>query len=205
MKELHVQPAVVVTVTDALPPDAGTDCDVGAMVYVHGVAASCVMVKVCPPAVIVPLRELVALFAATLKATVPLPEPLAPLVIVIHDALLVAVHVHPLPLVTVNDPVAPPETTLVETGESEYVQDAAACVIVNVWPPAVTVPVRAAVVAFAATLKPTVPLPEPLAPLVIVIHDALLVAVQAHPLPLVTLNDPVLPPATTDCEAGESA
>jgi hypothetical protein len=119
VKELHVQPAVVVTVTDALPPDAGTDCEVGAMVYVHGAAASCVMVKVCPPAVIVPVRELVALFAATLNATVPLPEPLAPLVIVIHDALLVAVHAQPLPLVMLNDPVPPLETTLVEAGESE--------------------------------------------------------------------------------------
>jgi hypothetical protein len=43
-------------------------------------------------------------FAWALNATAPLPLPLAPDVIVIHGALLVAVHVQSLPAVTVTDP-----------------------------------------------------------------------------------------------------
>ncbi len=45
--------------------------------------------------VAVPVRALVAVLAATARATVPLPLPLAPLVTVIHDAVLVAVHAQP--------------------------------------------------------------------------------------------------------------
>ena len=83
----------------------------------HG-AAAWVTVKVCPPAVIVPVRDVVAEFAATLNVTVPLPDPLAPPVIVIQLSLVDAVHAHPAPLVTVNDPVPPPAATDSETGES---------------------------------------------------------------------------------------
>ena len=50
----------------------------------------------------------------------------------------------------------------------------------------VAVPVRAVVAVLAATVIAAVPLPLPLAPLVIVSHDALLVAVQAQPARLVT-------------------
>ena len=84
----------------------------------HG-AASCVTVNVWPPAVIVPVRDVVAEFAATVNVTVPLPDPLAPPVIVIQVALLAAVHAQPLPLVTVNELVPPPATTDSETGEIE--------------------------------------------------------------------------------------
>ena len=56
--------------------------------------------KVWPAIVAVPLRDDVAVLAATDSATVPLPEPFAPLVIVSHDALLVAVQAQPARLVT---------------------------------------------------------------------------------------------------------
>ena len=52
---------------------------------------ACETVNARPAMVSVPVRG-AALFAAALNATVPLPVPLAPAVIVIHDALLVAVH-----------------------------------------------------------------------------------------------------------------
>ena len=52
----------------------------------------------------------------------------------------------------------------------EYVHGAPACVTLNVWPPTVNVPVRGAELAFADALKPTLPLPLPLAPLVTVSH-----------------------------------
>ena len=82
-------------------------------------------------------------------------------------------------------------------------QGAASCVTVNVWPPAVIVPVRDVVAEFGATLNVTVPFPDPLAPPVTVIQPTPLAAVHAQPLPLVTVNEPVPPPATTDSETGE--
>jgi hypothetical protein len=48
-----------------------------------------------------------ALFAATVNATAPLPEPDAPLVTVIHDALEAAVHAQPPAVVTATDPLPP--------------------------------------------------------------------------------------------------
>ena len=60
----------------------------------------------------------------------------------------------------------PPEKDWV-VGEIDGEQDAAAWVTVNVAPAIVSVPVRLDATVFAATLNPTVPLPEPVAPLVI--------------------------------------
>ncbi len=56
----------------------------------------------------------------------------------------------------------------------------------------------------AATLKPVVPFPEPDAPLLIVNHEALLVAVQAHPLPAVIPTDEVAAPLPTDVDVALS-
>jgi hypothetical protein len=78
----------------------------------------------------------------------------------------------------------------------------AACVTVNVWPAMVMVPERAAPV-FAATLYATVPLPVLLVPDVIVIHEALLDAVQAHVDPALTATEPV-PPAADAGAVGEA-
>ena len=61
--------------------------------------------------VTVPLRVEVAVFAATLYATEPSPDPLAPLVTVIHATLLVAVHAQPVSDVTATEPVPPPAGT----------------------------------------------------------------------------------------------
>lgn len=55
----------VVTVTVPVPPLAGSVALVGEMVNVQG-AAGCVTVNVCPAIVIVPVRDVVAVFAATL-------------------------------------------------------------------------------------------------------------------------------------------
>ena len=83
--------------------------------------------------------------------------------------------------------------------------EAAACVTVNVAPAIVSVPVRLDATVFAATLNPTVPLPEPVAPPVNVIQAALLAAVHAHPVEAVTLLLPVPPAAVKDCVVGEMA
>jgi hypothetical protein len=139
--------------------------------------------------------------AATLNATAPLPVPVAPDVTVIHVALLTAVHAHVACVVTFTVPVPPAASTAWLVGAIVYVHaggggGAAGCVTVNVWPPIVSVPVRAAPV-FAAALNVTDPLPVPAAPAVIVIHVALLVAVHAHAACVVTATFPVPPPAAT--------
>ena len=81
--------------------------------------------------------------------------------------------------------------------------DTPACVIVNVLPPALIVPVRGDALVFAAAVNATLPLPAPLAPEVIVIHPSVVDAVQLHPAGAVTVIVPVPPPETTDCEVGE--
>ena len=63
----HVQPAPAVTVMLPAPPAAAGEALLGEIEYVQGggVVPACVTVKVCPAAVIVPVRELVAELAAT--------------------------------------------------------------------------------------------------------------------------------------------
>jgi hypothetical protein len=76
-------------------------------------------------------------------------------------------------------------------------------VTVNARPAIVSVPVRAAPV-LAAIVKFVLPLPVPDAPLVIVIHGTLLVAVQAHAgTDAVTVVEPVAPVSGTVWLAGE--
>ena len=62
--QLQPVPAVTVTVPVAATEDVRFD-EVGAIVNVHG-APACVTVNVCPPTVIVPVREVVPVFAAML-------------------------------------------------------------------------------------------------------------------------------------------
>ena len=73
---------------------------------------------------------------------------------------------------------------------------------VNVAPAIVSVPVRLDATVFAATVNPTVPFPEPVAPLVIVIHATLLTAVHEHPVATVTALLPVPPDAASDWLVG---
>ena len=65
-----------------------------------GVTPACVTVTVCPATVSVPVRGVVAVLAATVKLTPPLPEPLGPVVMVIQLALVAAVHEQLVPDVT---------------------------------------------------------------------------------------------------------
>jgi hypothetical protein len=77
-------------------------------------------------------------FAAAENATVPLPLPEAPEVIVIHCGVVgTAVHAHPLGAVTVNVPVPPAAGTVAPSGFSLYVQvgRGAAWLTVKFWPP----------------------------------------------------------------------
>ena len=62
--QLQPEPAVTLTVPVVATDDVRFD-EVGEIVKVHG-APACVTVKVCPPIVIVPVREVVLVLAATL-------------------------------------------------------------------------------------------------------------------------------------------
>ena len=93
--------------------------------------------------------------AATLKPTGPLPDPVAPDVIVIHPPEDVAVQAHPASAVTLKLPVAALAGTDVLAGEIEYVQDCPVCVTLKGRPPMVMAPLRVDVVGFAVTLNPT--------------------------------------------------
>ena len=101
---------------------------------------------------------------------------------VIHAALLVAVQAQPAAAVTVTEPVAPAAATLAEAGEIVGAHVAPAWMTVKVLPPMVSVPVRDWCQDSRRRYRLTEPLPLPVSPAVMVIHAALLVAVQAQPV-----------------------
>ena len=146
-------------------------------------------VNVLPAATIVPVRALPPVLAATVNATVPLPVPACPAVMVIQPALVDAVHAQVVAdAVTAIDPVAAASPTFCEAGEIEKVHaggGTAAWVTVNVLPATSIVALRAAPV-FAATRYATDPFPAPDDPPLIVSQLAVVVAVHAQLDPAVT-------------------
>jgi hypothetical protein len=106
---------------------------------------------VWPATVNEPVRELVVVFAATAKPTVPLPVPLAPAVMVIQESFATAVQAQPELVVTDVDVVPPPATNPTFVGLTMVEHDAS-CATVTVWPAMVSVPVRGVPVVFAAML-----------------------------------------------------
>ena len=135
---VQLQPPEAVTLTTLGPPDQLIVWLVGEIEYMHDPGGDCVTVNVCPAMVIVPVRWLVPVLAATAKTTVPFPAPLLPEVMVIQLALLAAVQLELL--VTLTIPVPPVQSNDWLVGDIEYVPTA--CVTVNVCPPMVIVPVR---------------------------------------------------------------
>jgi len=98
--DVHVHPAAVVTATDGpAPPPAATDALTGLMAYEQ--LAAWVRVKVLPAIVTVPERAGPAL-AVTFMLTEPSPLPVDPDVMVIHPALLIAVHAQPAAAATLT-------------------------------------------------------------------------------------------------------
>jgi len=178
-----------------------------------GAGAACVTVNVRVAIVTVPVRAAPVL-AAIVIATEPLPLPLAPDVMVIHEALLTAaVQLQPAVAVTATGLIGPPVgATSRLAGLISYMHvgaggggggAGAACVTVNARLAIVTVPVRAAPV-LAAIVIATEPFPLPLVPDVMVIHEALLTAaVQLQPAGAVTATGLMAPPvAVTSRLAG---
>jgi hypothetical protein len=201
---VHAHPDGVAIEIVLVPASWPTDACVGEMTYVQG-AAACDTVSVRPPIVTVPVRPVVAALAATLYETVPLPVPLAPPVTVIHDgALLVAVHAHDVALaVTATVPLPPACVGELAVGEMPIAQTTPACVMPNVCPAAVMVAVRWFVLGLAVMLYETLPLPDPVAPLVIDTQDASSTAVHEQPAGMEMVMLPVAAAASTDTPVGE--
>ena len=78
-----------------------------------------------------------------------------------------------------------------------------ASVITKLLPAIVSVAVLVCDVVFDAAVNVTLPEPLPVAPLVIVTHDAPLVAVQLQPAVVVTVTVPLPPPGANDWLVGE--
>src|SRR5436190_1870305 len=139
---------------------------------------------------------------ATLKFTAPLPVPLAGAAIVIHESGVVAVQAQPAAVVTTTCVAAPPPAPTDWLGGLIDAAHEPAWFTVCVWPAIVITPLREAPT-FAATVKFTVPLPEPLAGAVIVIQLSPVAAVHAHPPAVVTeMAAPAPAPAPSDWLAG---
>jgi hypothetical protein len=111
-------------------------------------------------------------------------------VIVSHEALLAAVHAHGPAAPTVTAPVPPSFVKDVRSGVTAYSQLtlAASWLTVSVRPAIVSVPERAALAVLGETVRPTLPVPVPLAPLAIVTQPTLDAAVHVHEPPVLTLT-----------------
>jgi hypothetical protein len=190
---VHGQPADTATLLLPVLAAAWNDWLVGDTAGEHEFPAW-VTANVAPAMVSEPLR-LDPVLAVTLNVTEPFPDPAAPLVTEIHDALLDALQPQPVAAVTVLEPLPAAAVNDCVVGEIDGEQDAAACVTVNVAPAIVRVPVRIDAAGFAATLKAAVPLPDPVAPLVTLIQASLLTAVHAQPVATATPLLPVPPEA----------
>lgn len=151
-----------------------------------------------------PVRGVLPALAAIDNDTVPLPVPVAPPDIVIHESALTAVQAQPVMDVTEMLPVDAADATDRLVDDRVYVQAAAAWVTLNVPVPTLMVAERSAVAGLASTLYATVPFPLPLGGLVTVSHGALLDAVHAHPLFADTEKLPVATSDPTDTPAGEN-
>jgi len=151
--------------------------------------------------VIVPEREDVLVFAAALIATLPLPEPDPP-VMVIHDRLFVALQLQPAGAETVTVVLSPSVANAFDPGEIVSLQVSAAWVALNVLPAIVTEPVLGFVPELGVAVMVTVPFPVPPEP-VTVSHPLLLAAVQLQPPGAVTVTTVLSPLTANAFELGE--
>ncbi len=149
--EPQLHPNCVVTAIVPVPPAAGTVTLSGLTDNVHD-ALGCLMTKLFPAIDMMAIRDSVVVLGATVNAKLPEPEPLVGLETVTHDAPPVAVQLHPAVVVTVAVPLPPAADIDRPLGEMVYEQGVAAWLTVSVLPPTVTVPVRATVPVFGATV-----------------------------------------------------
>src|SRR5262245_45627126 len=138
--------------------------------------------------------------AAAENWSVPFPFPDAPLVIVTHGALLVAVQSHPAPVVTATVPEPPVCSTDCDSG-SMLTWQPLPWVTVKICSPTRREPVRVGP-SHAPILNATVPGPAPEVADVIDIHAASLCANHGQAASVVTLIVPEAPSAPIDRDVG---
>jgi hypothetical protein len=108
--QLHCRPDVV-TLTERVTPGLGSEGTLTVVrLSVNTQLVACCTENLCPAIVSDPLLTLNGL-DSTEKATEPLPVPLDPDVIEIHESLLAAVHAHPGGAETVTVAVGPGPTS----------------------------------------------------------------------------------------------
>ena len=105
---------LIAQVSLADEPAAGTDRLDGVTVKAH--TPAWVTLKLFPAMVTVAVRGDVAVFALTVRLTVPLPDPEAPEATTIHETGLAAVQLHPVPTVTLTPTVSPAATAFLLLG-----------------------------------------------------------------------------------------
>jgi hypothetical protein len=151
------------------------------------------------PAIVNVVVRVAPLFAATWKATVPLPLPLPPAVIEAHGVELEAVHEQPAGAATPTLPAPPGPPNVCSRGEMEKRHGEAACSISSRASLTVTAPFRERPSGLAAIFTLTLPLPCPVDEESTVSHAGEAVALQVHSCWVATVTLPVPPfEATTD-------
>jgi len=165
------------------------------------VVAFCDTLMISPAMLIKAERDVIPAFAGIVYVTLPdpVPDPLN----VIHVADVDDVQAHDGEVVTVIVPVPPPGGAVTTTGLTVKVHEGLGSVTTNVRPAIVRVADLAVPVVLPAAVNPTLPEPVPVAPVRMVTHEALLVAVQLHPAPAVTATVPMPPEAGRDWLVGE--
>ncbi len=140
------------------------------------------------------------MFATAVKVTVPLPVPVAGTG-VSHVAEVEAIQEHPdADGAIATEPPPPAGDSSGFTAEREL-QAAPACEIMKGWPPTSTFAVRVATVEFGLMAKFTVPKPDPMPPLVTLIHDGPGSVLHEHPPGVIMFTDAV-PPRCGNRRAG---
>jgi len=138
-------------------------------------------------------------FGRTVSTTVPLPEPLEPLAIVIHDAVGVAVHPHAGELAPTATLIDPPDAGLdASGGVTVYRHGAGSCVTSTVVSLTVTTPCRGDGSMFAATRYVKVASPCPFVEDAIEIHGVGVDADQVQSRLVAMVSVPDAPAAGTE-------
>jgi hypothetical protein len=196
---VNVAICVLVLPTTTVPKfiDVGVSCATAGAI---DVAAACDTTYVWPPTVRFAERA-APVFAATMKLTVVLPEPLDDDDSASHDALLDAFHGQPAPVDSAVLPDSPAAGAVTDVEPSAYVQPEA-WLTANASPPTVIVALRCGP-ALAAYEYGSEPVPDALVP--IDTHDALLAALHAQSACVVTPIEPDPDDAPTVADDGASA
>lgn len=203
----------VATATEAAPPDAVTVCVGGVTVYVHSgggggggmtLTPSCRTTIVSPATSTDPSR-VSPVFAATPSVTDPSPLPFAPDTTAIHPTLLCALQAHAATLAVTDTCTAPPLAgSAVGDADTVNRQGAGSCVSSIAAPFTDSVPRLEVGSELGATRNDTVPSPWPVAPDVIEIHGAAVVATHVQSRLVVTVAVPVAPANGAVCSKLET-